>query len=375
MSSDLLDRLAEVSPEVARVQPEPTAKPKSQRRSALLAVALAAAAGGGWYGYDWWSVGRFIESTDDAYVGADVTAIAPKVPGLIAQIAVADNQFVRAGDLLLRLDDRDYRAAVAKAEAAVGAQEAAVVNLEAMRSLQESLVTQARADIDAMVAEAVRARSDQTRYRQLAAAAAGSLQNYEKADAEAKKALAGEVKARAVLQAALRQIDVLDAQKNQVKAAQRQAVAERDLAHLNLGFTEVRAPIDGFIGNRSGRVGGYAAAGVQLLALVPARGLWVDANFKESQIAHMTPGQRVTVLADVLPDEAFPGHVDSLAPATGAQFSILPPENATGNFTKIVQRVPVRIKLDGEASVLGRLRPGLSVTAQVDLRAPAEPRK
>ncbi|QBR72746.1 hemolysin D [Beijerinckiaceae bacterium] len=329
----------------------------------------------GWYGYDWWKVGRFIESTDDAYVGAEVTTIAAKVSGLIAQIPVTDNQFVRAGDLLVRLDDRDYRAAVAKAEAAVGAQEAALVNIEAMRSLQESLISQARADIDAMAAEAVRARSDQTRYRALAAAAAGSLQNFEKADAEAKKALAGEAKAHAALQASLRQIAVLDAQKNQVMAARQQAIAERDLARLNLGFTELRAPIDGFVGNRSGRVGGYAATGTQLLAIVPAQGLWVDANFKESQIAQMNPGQKVRVFADILPDETFVGHVESLAPATGAQFSILPPENATGNFTKIVQRVPVRIRLDGEGSVLGRLRPGLSVTAKVDLRAPEESRK
>jgi membrane fusion protein (multidrug efflux system) len=147
-------------------------------------------------------------------------------------------------------------------------------------------------------------------------------------------------------------------------------MAERDLARLNLGYTDLRAPIDGTVGNRSARAGAYAMVGAQLMSLVPASGLWVDANFKENQLAHLRPGMPATITADVLPGEVFRGHVVSLAPATGAQFSVLPPENATGNFTKIVQRVPVRIVLDGDAAVLGSLRPGLSVTADVDERPP-----
>jgi membrane fusion protein, multidrug efflux system len=145
-------------------------------------------------------------------------------------------------------------------------------------------------------------------------------------------------------------------------------VADRDTARLNLGYTEMRAPFDGVVGNRSARTGAFAAVGSQLIAVVPARGLWVDANFKENQLAKMNAGESATIYADVLPDVTFHGHVASLSPATGAQFSVLPPENATGNFTKIVQRVPVRILLDGDGSELGRLRPGLSVTAEVDLR-------
>ncbi|MGB6657373.1 MAG: HlyD family secretion protein, partial [Methylovirgula sp.] len=179
-------------------------------------------------------------------------------------------------------------------------------------------------------------------------------------------------KARAALLAAQREIDVIDTEKSQARAALAVAAADRDLAALRLSYTELRAPIDGTVGNRSAQVGSFAAIGAGLISIVPARGLWVDANFKEDQLAEMKPGMDATVEADALPGKIFQGHVVSLAPATGAEFSVLPAENATGNFTKIVQRVPVRILLAGDASELGRLRPGLSVTAYVDTRV-AEP--
>ena len=172
--------------------------------------------------------------------------------------------------------------------------------------------------------------------------------------------------------AAQRQLNVIATQKQQARAALMQARAERDLAQLNVGYTELKAPVDGVIGNRRARVGAYAQAGSQQLSVVPASGLWVDANFKEDQLSRMTPGQRVIIHADVLSGQEFHGHLDSLAPASGSQFSVLPPENATGNFTKIVQRVPVRIVLDPADGVLGHLRPGLSVTAEVDTRKEAE---
>ena len=177
---------------------------------------------------------------------------------------------------------------------------------------------------------------------------------------------------RPALAAAPRRLDVTDTPKQQARAALDEAIAERDLARLNLGYTELRAPIDGVVGNRSARAGAYAMVGAQLIALVPAHGLWVDANFKESQLTHIRAGLRASIEADVLPGHVFCGHVASLAPATGAQFSVPPPENATGNFTKIVQRVPVRILLDDGASTLGDLRPGLSVTAAVDERSSTE---
>ncbi len=335
---------------------------------AALIIGLAVA----WYGYQWWTVGRFVESTDDAYVGGDITVIAPKVAGFITEVAVADNQAVRAGDLLVKLDDRDYRAALAKAEGAVAAVQATLANLDATRRLQEATVAQAKAEVAAADAEVARAQFDVVRYRQLVSNQFASAQRFQQADADHKKGLATADKTRAAVEAAQRQIEVIDTQKQQARAALAQALAERDLAQLNVGYTELRAPIDGTVGNRSARNGAFAAIGAQLLSLVPARGLWVDANFKESQLARMRAGLPATIAADVLPGELFHGHVGSLAPATGAQFSVLPPENATGNFTKIVQRVPVRILLDGDGSALGRLRPGLSVTADVDERSAAQ---
>ncbi len=341
---------------------------RSLKRPALLGAALLIGIGAAWYGYRWWTVDRFFESTDDAYVGGDVTVMAPKVSGFITEVAVTDNQAVHAGDLLIRLDDRDYRAALARAEAMVAGQRATLANLDATRRLQHAVIDQAQAGIAAAEAETVRARDDQARFQTLARTAAASLQSFQAADADYKKALAGAEKARATLDAAERQLDVIDTQKQQTQAALEAALADRDTAGLNLDYTELRAPFDGTVGNRSARTGAFAGVGSQLLAVVPARGLWVDANFKENQLAHMRPGEAATIRADVLPNEVFHGHVASLAPATGAQFSVLPAENATGNFTKIVQRVPVRILLDGDASELGRLRPGLSVVADIDLR-------
>jgi membrane fusion protein, multidrug efflux system len=343
------------------------------RRLALSGLLFVIGLGAAWYGYDWWTVGRFIESTDDAYVGGDITVIAPKVAGFITEVAVGDNQAVRAGDLLVKLDDRDYRAALAKAVASVAAQQATLANLDATRRLQEAVIAQAKADVAGADAEVARAQFDVARYRQLASDRFASAQRYQQADADHKKGIAAAAKARAAVEAAQRQLDVIDTQKQQAQAALAQAIADRDLAQLNLGYTELRAPIDGTVGNRSARAGAFATVGAQLMSLVPARGLWVDANFKENQLARMRPGLPAAIAADVLPGEVFHGHVASLAPATGAQFSVLPPENATGNFTKIVQRVPVRILLDGDASALGRLRPGLSVTAEVDER-PSEKR-
>jgi len=341
----------------------------SRKALIISGAALIAAAALATFGHHWWTVGRFMESTDDAYIGGDITVIAPKVSGFIARVAVADNQTVHAGDVLVKLDDRDYVAARARAIAAVAAQQAALANLTATRHLQEAIIAQAQAVISSADAEIERTREDQVRYRHLQQLSAVSLQESQKADADYKDAIASGVKARAALAASQRQLDVIDSQTQQAQAALAQANADRDVAELNLSYTELRAPMDGTVGNRSARPGSYATIGAQLMSLVPARGLWVDANFKESQLARMQAGQPVFVEADVLPGQVFHGRVASLAPATGAVFSVLPAENATGNFTKIVQRVPVRILLDGDASALGRLRPGLSVVAKVDMRA------
>ena len=339
------------------------------KRHMLLALGIAAGVAVAVWGVHWWTVGRFIESTDDAYVGADITAISPKVSGYITQVAVTDNQVVHAGDLLAQIDDRDYRAALQKAEGAVAAQQALLANLEANEHLQRAVIDQAHAGIDAAQAENVRARDDQARYRDLSSRAVVSVESAQRADAVFKTARADTEKAQAAFAAAQRQLDVITTQKQQARAALMQAEAERQLAQLNLGYTTLRAPVDGSIGNRRVRLGAFVEAGSPLLAVVPSQGLWIDANFKEDQLAHMKPGQLVTIRADVFPGRAFHGRLGSLAPATGAQFSVLPPENATGNFTKIVQRVPVRILLDEHDATLGELRPGLSVTADIDTQA------
>ena len=334
----------------------------------LLALGLALAAGAAALGHRWWTVGRFIESTDDAYVGGNVTAVAPHVAGFVAQILVADNERVHQGQLLVRLDPRDFQAALDHATAVAAQRQAALAGLEAKVALQQETIRQAAADLAAKTARAAFAGEDAVRYRDLALTSFGSRQNAERAaslDAEAQSA--GQA-AQAALAAARQQLVVLQAAITEARAGVAQAEADRETARLNLGYTEIRAPIDGYIGNRAAQVGAYVAGGAYLLSVIPAQGLWVDANFKEDQVAHMQPGEPATVIADVLPGREFRGHIASLAPGTGAIFSVIPPENATGNFTKIVQRVAVRVALDDGEATLGALRPGLSTTVQVDTR-------
>lgn len=330
---------------------------------ALIATALLTTAG---YGAYWWHSGRFMQSTDDAYVGGDISAISTKVSGYIQRIAVQDNMAVRKGDLLVQLDDRDYQAALAKALGEVAAQQAALADVAASRQLQRAAIEGATASLAAAQAATEKSANDNRRYGALVMSSAVSAQVRENAAADYRQARAQESKAQADQRVAERQLSVLDAREKQTLAALMQAQASLDMARLNLSYTEIRAPFDGVIGNRRAWSGSYVNSGTQLLSLVPAQGLWIDANFKESQLAHMLPGQRATVVADVLPGHTFSGRVASVSPATGSRFSILPAENATGNFTRIVQRVPVRIALDGEAATLDVLRPGLSVIVTVD---------
>ncbi len=358
----------ELNLEMDLLSPKKNRRP-SFKHAALLVLLAVAGVGVAKLSRDWWTIGRFIESTDDAYVGGDVTVIAPKVAGFISQLEVTDNQQVHAGDLLLKLDDRDYRAALAKADAAVAIQKAALTNLDATRNLQNAIVAQAQAGVAAADAEITRTHDDQSRAKNLLNTGVTSTQEFQKTDADYKEALAAGDKARATLAAAQRQLEVIATQKQQAQASLEAAIAEHDLARLNLSYTELRAPMDGIVGNRSAQVGAYATVGSQLISLVPSRGLWIDANFKEDQLAQMHSGSPATVKIDLLGGKQFHGHVLSIAPATGAQFSVLPAENATGNFTKIVQRVAVRILLDGENATHGQLRPGLSVTAKVNTKS------
>jgi membrane fusion protein, multidrug efflux system len=346
-------------------------KVRLRLRRALLAVAALAIAGAGaaWYGYDWWTQGRFIQTTDDAYVGGNVTPVAPHVSGFVAQVLVTDNQFVKAGQPLIRLDDRDYRAALDHVEAVVAARDAALDGLRAQYVLQQSTIRQQAADLAAKSAQASFAATDAARYRNLAQTSAGSRQDAQRTDALDVQARAAVVATDAGLEAAKQQLKVFAAQIAEADAAAAQARADLQTARLNLEYTGIRAPIDGYVGNRAAEVGAYVTAGTYLVSVIPSAGLWVDANFKEDQLTRMSSGQPATVVADVLPGHRFHGHLASLAPGTGGVFSVIPPENATGNFTKIVQRVPVRILLDGGDTRLPMLRPGLSTTVSVDTKS------
>ena len=361
-----MDALAKWSapPVAAKVKPRLTFK-----QLALLALTCVAAVSGSGYGYYWWTTSRFIESTNDAYVGANVTPISPHIAGFVAEILVADNQRVDTGQVLVRLDDRDVRAAAEHAEAVLNQRTAMLASLRAKYALQQSAIQQAAADLDAKVAQASFAKLDAERYRTLSLSDSGSRQNAERTRAQDQAARAAMASAQAALTAANQQLSVLAANIDEAAAAVAQAQADLQTARLNLGYAEIRSPIDGYIGNRAARVGAYVSQGTYLLTIVPAHGLWVDANFKENQLARMQPGQLATIVADTLPGHVFHGHLLSLAPATGAVFSVIPPENATGNFTKIVQRVPVRIALDDGDATLGKIRPGLSTTATVDTRS------
>ncbi|NIE68033.1 HlyD family secretion protein [Burkholderia sp. Ax-1719] len=337
-------------------------------RLALGAVALVLAVAGGY----WFFVLRFVQSTDDAYVGGNVTLMAPRVSGFVSEIDVQDNQRVKAGQLLMRLDSRDYDAKLAQADADLASARAAVTQLEAQRTLQAAVINQHQAEVRSSNAELTRSAQDQTRYRALVKDDAVSNQLVERADADFAKAQASVAQSGATVVASQRQLDVLAAQIADAQARVGTAEAARRLAALNVEYTTIRSPVDGFIGNRTARVGMLANVGSPLLTVVPASDLWVDANFKEDQLKKMRAGDRADIELDAA-SGTLHGTVESLAPATGATFSVLPPENATGNFTKIVQRVPVRIHVNVPQGMEGVLRPGLSATVKVHLGEQGEP--
>ena len=343
--------------------PKPARK---RRKPLLLGAALIAIAAAGWYGAKWWQANRFMVTTDDAYVGGNVTPLAPRVAGHIDQVLVGDNQHVSAGQPIIRIDDRPFKAALERAQASVEQKQSALDNLRAQISLQNSLIEQASADLEAKSAAAAFTAQDAKRYAVLASARTGSQQDAQKSAAADGQAQASVVAARAALAASRQQLDVLNTQISEATAEVAAAKADLDTAQLDLGFTEIRSPIDGIVGNRLAQVGTYVSPGSYLLTIVPASGLWVDANFKEDQLRAMADGQAATVYADIAPDRPLKGHVTSLGPATGAIFSVIPPQNATGNFTKIVQRVPVRIAIDADQAGKVALRPGLSTVVTVD---------
>ncbi|MGL9623488.1 HlyD family secretion protein [Bradyrhizobium sp. U531] len=338
-----------------------------QRAALGLVLALGVSAAG-YYGYDYLKTGRYLESTDDAYVKADSTIIAPKVSGYIAKVLVGDNEAVKAGQVLARIDDRDFKTALDQARADVAAAEASVRNIDAQLDLQQPVIAQSTADVAAAEANLKFAQEERARYDDLMKTGSGTIQRAQQTDAALRASNAQLQHARSGLMAAQRKVDVLTTQRAQATAQLERARAVAQQAELNLSYTEITAPVDGTVGARSLRVGQYVQAGTQLMAVVPLDAVYVVANFKETQLTHMRPGQPVQLHVDSFRNRTLRGHVDSLSPASGLEFALLPPDNATGNFTKIVQRVPVKIVLD-DHGLTGLLRPGMSAVPTVDTKS------
>jgi membrane fusion protein (multidrug efflux system) len=354
----------------------PLAVPPAARKGAIRHVLLAGAAvallaGAGWYGWDYWTVGRFLVSTDDAYVKADNTTIAPKVSGYLSEVQVGDNERVSAGQVLARIDDRDFKVALDQAKADVAAAQAAVTSKRAQLDVQQAVIAAAKATIEVDTAAETFAGQENKRYTDLAATGYGSVQNAQSAQSRNASAQAAILRDTANLASAQKQVELLKAEIAQASAAAARASALQRQAELNLGYTTITAPIEGVVGNRTLRTGQFVQAGTQLMSLVPASGAYVVANFKETQLTAVRKGQPVDIAIDMFPGQKVHGHVDSLAPASGQEFALLPPDNATGNFTKVVQRIPVKIALD-DTSI--ELRPGMSVIPTIEtLEHPSDP--
>jgi len=337
--------------------------------AALLAGSLAVVVLVNW---NRWVGSAGSQWTDDATAVADLTPLSAQVAGRITGVSVGDFQIVRAGGLLAQIDPAPFRAQVAQAEANVAAAKAAIANLQAQERLQAAMIAAAQAQLEGTRATAVRNRLEADRQRNLLASRiAGTEQAVEQADAAAKLGDAQVMQASANVEAAERQLEVQHSQEAQLAANLQAAEAALDLARINLGYTEIRSPIDGMVGQRRVYPGEYVGIGSQVIAVVPLRHVYVIANYKETQLTHLQIGQPAVIRVDTFPGVVLHGHVASWSPGTGSQFALLPPDNATGNFTKVVQRLPVRLDLDDDGGLGERLRPGMSVEATIRTDAPA----
>jgi membrane fusion protein (multidrug efflux system) len=315
-----------------------------------------------------WTWARSLEerSTDNAYIRADVTSVAPKVAGYVTALEVEDNQVVRAGDVLFRIDDRDYLARLSQAVAEVETAQARLDNIDAETKLQHALIRQAEAERLAALAQLKLAKIASDRGHKLIRSSAVGQEEVDERDAARAKAEAGVSAASATLDAEKQRIAVLESQREAAVAALAHAQAAQELTQIDLDDTVVRAPVDGVIGNRQVRVGRLVAPGTPMLDIVPVDDVWVVANFKETQLEHIRPGQRALITVDGYPNETIVGFVDSFAPGSGSAFTMLPTDNATGNFVRVVQRVPVKIRFAGNP-LPGLIVPGLSARVEIDL--------
>lgn len=363
--------LAPAEPDVAADSTTVGKAPAKRRSRGLLALALmaaVAAGAAGWFGFGWWTVGRFTVSTDDAYVQAYNTTLAAKVPGYLASVPVTDNAYVHAGDVIATIDDGDYRLAVDSARKKVATQEATVARIGHQITAQEAAVAQARTQLVSAQAAATRAELEFNRQTALVARDASSRQLLEQAQANRDQAVAAVQGAQAAIDSALANVDVLKGQRQEATSTLDELKTALAKAERDLSFTVIRAPIEGVIGNRAVQTGDYVQTGQRLASVVPLAEVYVTANFKETQLSRLRPGQSALISVDALPDQAIMGTVESFSPASGAVFSLLPPDNATGNFTKIVQRLPVRIRVPGAIARQGLLRPGMSVVVSVNTK-------
>jgi membrane fusion protein (multidrug efflux system) len=338
-------------------------------RLLLVCVGLAALIVGGVWGVHWWLVGRFIESTDDAYLQADSVTVAPKVSGYIVEVYVADNESVAAGTPLVRLDNRQYRAALDQLTATTAARKADIARGEADLLLQRANIEQARAQLQGAQANDTYALAQIRRYEPLVAAGAETGERLAELRNARNQAAATLAASKAALESAERQIGATQAQILQARAQLEAAVASAESARLDAEDTVVKSSIAGRVGDRTVRVGQYVQPGTRLMTIVPVQDLYLEANFKETQIGLMRAGQPAIIHVDALSGADLHGTVSSFAPGTGSEFALLPPQNATGNFTKIVQRVPVRIHVDAGEEARKVLVPGLSATVKVDTRS------
>jgi membrane fusion protein, multidrug efflux system len=356
------------------VPQDSTASPtrRSGKRLILVGLGIVALIVAGIWLARWWTVGRFIESTDDAYLQADSVTVAPKVSGYVTDVYVGHNATVKAGDPLVRLDTRQYQVALDQAQATIAARAADIQRAQADILQQHANIEQAKAQQQVARVSAQHARDEVQRYAPLAATGAETSERLSELTSTRDQALATLAANTAAVDAAETQIAATTAQIAQARAQLEAAEASARQAHLDLQDTVVRSVLAGKVGDRSVRVGQYVQPGTRMLSVVPVQSTYLTANFKETQVGHMRVGQPVILHVDALPGTDLHGVVDSFAPGTGAQFALLPPENATGNFTKIVQRIPVRIRIETGPETRSVLLPGLSVTADVDTRSSRE---
>ncbi|MFT9418982.1 HlyD family secretion protein [Acetobacter sp.] len=320
-----------------------------------------------WF-FRWWTHGRFVETTNDAYLRADQVAVSTRVAGFVDQVLVGDNQSVKAGQVLVKLDNRDPRARYEQAKALADQGLASIIQIKAQIAEQDSHISESRSHEKAARAEARFADREVARYRKLSASGAETNERYDQLVNNAAQAHAQLEQATAALQSAERQVATFEAAILETQARIEQAFAQQRAAKVDLDATTLVAATDGKVGDRTVRVGQYAQVGTRMMTIVPVQNLYLVANFKETQIRNMRHGQPVTVKVDALGGQTLPGEVDSFSPGTGAEFALLPPDNATGNFTKVVQRIPVRIRINPTAEQRQILVPGLSVTAEVDTK-------